>query len=158
VLAERGKSQRQTTTWSTINYGSQHCDWSASCCVTSFETVKSFYGRRKEWWPRGAKGHAGELHSEKSLVVCGVRTVGRANVRFVLLLAAEVESVRVKQSLFTPWRHRDGVEVKLNRFLTSASGGGDYTHLHAPTALPWDPTVPIQCECGWTTERYIHIY
>ena len=127
MLAERGKPQRQITTWSTINYGPQHCDWSALCCVTLFETVKSLYGRRKEWRPRGAKGHAGELHSEKSLEVCGVRIAGRAKLRFVLLLAAAVESVRVKQSLFTPWRHSGGVEVQLHSFLTSASSGGDYS-------------------------------
>jgi hypothetical protein len=33
--------------------------------------------------------------------MCGVRIVGRAKVRFVLLLAAGVEGIRVKQSLYT---------------------------------------------------------
>jgi hypothetical protein len=52
--------------------------------------------------PEGQRGHAGELHSEKSLEIYGVRIIGRAKVRFELLLAAAVESVRVKQSLFAP--------------------------------------------------------
>jgi hypothetical protein len=62
--------------------------------------------------------------------------------------------IKVKQSLYTPWRRFGGEEYSSYSFTTWALDGGEWSASRPGRALPpgKGPPVPIVQEVGWASE------
>jgi hypothetical protein len=65
-----------------------------------------------------------------------------------------VNKVKVKQSLYTPWRRLGGEEYSSYSFTTSALDGGEWSASHPRRALPPGERTPgTHCTWGWVGPR-----